>query len=147
MRFLRRLCSRQEADKSKLGEYEERYMNILIIIILAAVAAWAIWRTVQRQKKGSACCGEHEETVKKINVTDRNKGNYPYTATLQIGGMTCDNCARRVENALNSLEGTWAIVSISDHKAKVLSKTKPDETAMRAAVRGAGYVVTGYEQG
>ena len=63
---------------------------------------------------------------------------------LRIGGMTCENCARKVENALNRLDGTWAIVSISGGSAKVLSKTPPDEAAIREAVRGAGYVVTDY---
>ena len=58
--------------------------------------------------------------------------------------MTCENCARKVENALNRLDGTWAIVSISGGSAKVLSKTPPDEAAIREAVRGAGYVVTDY---
>ena len=55
-----------------------------------------------------------------------------------------ENCARKVENALNRLDGTWAIVSISGGSAKVLSKTPPDEAAIREAVRGAGYVVTDY---
>ena len=57
--------------------------------------------------------------------------------------MTCENCARKVENALNLLDGTWAVVSISGGSAKVLSKTPLDEAALREAVRGAGYVVTG----
>ena len=32
----------------------------------------------------------------------------PYTAVLQVDGMTCSNCVRRVENALNRLDGVWA---------------------------------------
>ena len=94
-----------------------------------------------QRKRG--CCGEHESAEKKVTVSDRNKAHYPYAVLLQIGGMTCENCARKVENALNLLDGTWAVVSISGGSAKVLSKTPPDEAALREAVRGAGYVVTG----
>lgn len=55
--------------------------------------------------------------------------------------MTCDQCARRVENALNELEGVWAKVDISGCKAHVLSKQEPDLSLYRDAVRRAGYVV------
>jgi copper chaperone CopZ len=55
--------------------------------------------------------------------------------------MTCDNCAARVENALNSLEGIWASVRIDTGKARILSKETVDERKIREAVRGAGYGV------
>ncbi|MBQ8953570.1 MAG: heavy-metal-associated domain-containing protein, partial [Clostridia bacterium] len=61
-------------------------------------------------------------------------------------GMTCENCARRVENALNALEGVWATVRIDTHTARVRCKTEPDEAALRGAVTGAGYVVNGFTE-
>ena len=118
-------------------------MNLVLIIILILIIAWAAWRTVLRSRKGGGCCGEHETAAKKTVISDRNPSHYPYTVTLAIGGMTCENCARKVENALNRLDGTWASVSISDHTAKVRCKKQPDETTLRTAVREAGYVVTG----
>ena len=117
-------------------------MNLVLIIILILIIAWAAWRTVLRSRKGGGCCGEHETAAKKTVISDRNPSHYPYTVTLAIGGMTCENCARKVENALNRLDGTWASVSISDHTAKVRCKKQPDETTLRTAVREAGYVVT-----
>ena len=119
-------------------------LNAVLIAALLLLAAWALRRTLIRSRKGGGCCGEHESAEKKVTVSDRNKAHYPYAVLLQIGGMTCENCARKVENALNRLDGTWAIVSISGGSAKVLSKTPPDEAAIREAVRGAGYVVTDY---
>ena len=117
-------------------------LNAVLIAALLLLAAWALRRTLIRSRKGGGCCGEHESAEKKVTVSDRNKTHYPYAVLLQIGGMTCENCARKVENALNLLDGTWAVVSISGGSAKVLSKTPPDEAALREAVRGAGYVVT-----
>ncbi len=119
-------------------------MNVLIVIILAAVIGWAVYHTIRKSKKGGGCCGEHEETEKRVKVKDRNVRNYPYTAELKIGGMTCDNCARRVENALNGLEDTWATVWIDSSKAVVRTKNTPDEEQIRETVRQAGYVVTEY---
>ena len=117
-------------------------MNAVLIILLVFLIAWAGWRTVQKMQRGGGCCGEHEAAEKRAAVADRNKNHYPYKVSLQIGGMTCENCARKVENALNRLDGTWAKVSISSHTAEVLCKSEPDEAALREAVRKAGYVVT-----
>ena len=120
-------------------------MNVLIVIILAAVIGWAVFHTIQKSKKGGGCCGEHEETEKRIKVKDRNVRNYPYTTELTVGGMTCDNCARRVENALNGMKDTWAVVRIDNSRAVVRTKDIPDEKQIRETVRQAGYVVTGYK--
>ena len=81
-----------------------------------------------------------EEVKAFVNAVNR----YPYEMDLQIGGMTCENCARRTENALNAMEGVWAHVSIEKHSANVLCKMEPDETKIREAVRQAGYIVSAY---
>lgn len=117
--------------------------TIVIVCALAALVVWAVWRSVQRARKGSDCCGEHEQTVARTGARDADRRHYAYETQLEIGGMTCDNCARKAENALNALEGTWATVSISDHVARVRTKVPADGRALREAVRQAGYVVMG----
>ena len=91
-------------------------LNAVLAAALLLLGAWALRRTLVRSRKGGGCCGEHESAEKKVTVSDRNKAHYPYAV----------------------------IVSISGGSAKVLSKTPPDEAAIREAVRGAGYVVTDY---
>ena len=120
-------------------------MNDLLIALLAVVIVWAVYHTVKKYRKGSGCCGEHQAMEKKVRVTDRIPSHYPYLAALKIGGMTCENCSRRVENALNRMDGIWATVSLSGGTAVVRSKTPPDETMIREAVRKAGYVVMEYK--
>ena len=120
-------------------------MEIVLTVILAAAVAWAIVHTVQKSRKGGDCCGDREETVKRVPVGDRNKAHYPYTAELTVEGMTCENCARRVENALNTLDGVWAKVDIGSHRATVRLKGPPEEIELRRAVHDAGYVVTGIQ--
>ena len=115
--------------------------NALIIAGLIALAAWAIAHTVKKAQKGGGCCGEHDQAPAKVQAADHNRRHYPYEITLRIGGMTCDNCARRVENALNGLDGVWARVRVDDHQAYVRCKQPPDVDALSEAVRQAGYVV------
>ena len=116
-------------------------MKILLPLALALLLVWAVRTTVRRSRKGGGCCGEHEETVKRASVSDRNRAHYPYETVLRIGGMTCDNCARKVENALNALPGTSAKVRIDTKTAIVRTKEAPDEALLRTAVSDAGYVV------
>lgn len=116
--------------------------NAILIVILAAAIVAAGWVALRRLRRGSACCGEHEAAPKRTGPALRDKSRYPYAATLKIGGMTCENCARRVENALNALDGTWAKVRIDTRAAEVRTLNPPDEAALRDAVRKAGYVVS-----
>lgn len=60
---------------------------------------------------------------------------------MTIDGMTCSNCSRRVENALNSLDGVWAKVDLGERKADVRLKQAPDNDALRHAVQDVGYTV------
>lgn len=113
---------------------------LVVAIVVAVVAAVVVAR--RRARQGSACCGEREAAPARVRVRDRNASHYPYQTELKIGGMTCETCAIKVENALNGLPGTWASVNIGSHAARVRTKDAPDVDALRTAVREAGYVVT-----
>ena len=114
---------------------------ILLTICVAAGIAAAAAATARRFRQGGGCCGSHEAAVRKTGAPRRRRGQYPWETRLTIGGMTCDNCARKVENALNGVPGTWAKVSISDSIARVRSEEKPDAQSLKQAVREAGYTV------
>lgn len=139
--MFRVLCGMPSGTFSTRKEVGSPVENIIIILLLAILTLWAICRVIVKAKKGGGCCGEHEEAVRRTGVKDRNKKHYPYRLTLLIGGMTCENCARRVENALNALPDTWANVDIGNKKATVFLKQKPDESQLRGAVASAGYVI------
>ncbi len=117
-------------------------MDKYLIAGLVILAAAAVYLIVRRAKRGSACCGTPSETVRRISVKDKNKAHYPFTAELSVSGMMCENCARKVENALNGLEGIWAKADLGKHTATVRCQSEPDTNTLREAVREAGYVVT-----
>ena len=116
-------------------------VNIIIVLIVAAIVVFGSISYIKKLKKGGDCCPEHEEATKSVKVKDRDKSHYPYEAKLAIDGMSCNNCVRNVENALNALDGTWATVSLEDNMATVLLKNPPDIEKLSKAVADAGYMV------
>ena len=113
----------------------------IIICVLALICGYSIWAYVKKLRYGGGCCGEHDAPEKKVAVTDKDKANYPYTVVLSIDGMTCSNCVRRVENALNRLDGVWAQVDLEKRQATVRMKQQLTEDQLRQTVRQIGYTV------
>lgn len=115
-------------------------VTALVALGLAVVVAWAVRKIVRKARRGGGCCGEHEDAVRGVAVKDRDRSRYPHAVDLKISGMTCSNCARRVEGALNSLDGTWASVDKNADTAHVLLKQEPDVALLCAAVARVGYL-------
>lgn len=114
----------------------------IICVILVLICIYAVRSYVKKLRQGGGCCGEHEAAEKKVKVSDKDKSHYPYTVILAIDGMTCSNCVRRVENALNRLEGVWATAELTDKgNAIVRMKQEVSEAELRQAVRNQGYTV------
>lgn len=112
----------------------------VICVMLAVICIFSVKK--YRKKLTSGCCGAGGEgTVKKRRVSDRNKAHYPYTKILKIDGMSCGNCANRVENALNALDGVWASVDLGSQEALVRMKQPMDPELLKNAVRKQGYTV------
>ncbi len=112
----------------------------VICVILAVICIFSVKK--YRKKLTSGCCGAGGEgTVKKRRVSDRNKAHYPYTKILKIDGMSCGNCANRVENALNALDGVWASVDLGSQEALVRMKQPTAPELLKNAVRKQGYTV------
>lgn len=111
--------------------------NGIIILVLVIIAFFAVKSYMKKLTHG--CCGGGGDAPCRIKVADKNKNNYPYEIKLKIEGMSCQNCAVRVENALNSQPGVWAQVNLSSKQALVRMK-QPVETALLCSVVAkAGY--------
>ena len=115
--------------------------TIIVLLVLAIIVLCAILSIRKRIKYGSACCGTHDAAPKKIRVSDKNKSHYPYTYTLTVDGMHCSNCARRVENALNSKEGLWATVKLENNTVLLRSKNLIEWDELSTVISKAGYTL------
>ena len=121
-------------------------MTTIIVICAILLVAFAIYGTVRkaRGKAKSSCCGGPEvKTVKKVEDTDES--HYPYRYELGIEGMHCSNCARTVENAINSMNGIWAGVELGRNRAIVRAKQEMTEDDFTKALQNTSYAVTAFE--
>lgn len=114
-------------------------MQILIIFLIILIILSAIIMTVRKFRRGGGCCGEHEAEIR-IRRKKFSRKDYPFRTELRIQGMTCINCARRVETALNELDGIQARVDLNSGKAKIFSATPPDEALLCSVIAKAGYL-------
>lgn len=111
----------------------------ILLLVILVLCVFAGRKMIAAFTGKGGCHGGGGSATKHVKVADTNESHYPYSQDIQVGGMTCDSCARNVENALNSLEGTWASVDLASGTAHVLSKAPLDPVAIRDAVVGAGY--------
>ena len=114
--------------------------NVIIVLILVVAVVYGIYNSVHHLNHGGGCCGEHDAPARKVKAADTNKSHYPHRLVMGVDGMTCQNCQRHVENALNILPDTLAEVDLSAQKVAVWTKADADEDAIRQAIRDAGYL-------
>ncbi len=116
--------------------------NYLIMAALVVVVALALKSSLKHFRGGGCCCGGGDVPVK---ATKKGITSPVSEKILIIGGMSCANCAARVQSALNSLDGVAAEVSLEKNSARVkLARSVPDDV-LRAAVVRAGYEVVSVE--
>ena len=124
----------------------ENMNKIMLAVAVFMLLSLGFYLIRKKSVKGGGCCGEQEGPVKRVKVKDRNKAHYPFTVKMHVEGMVCENCARKVENALNILDGVWADVDITTHAATVRSKAPAEEKQLKKAVASAGYYVSEYRE-
>lgn len=112
-------------------------INAIVILILILGIIFGIQSFLKRAS-GKSCCSSGDSEVK-IEPADKNRSDYKFRAYVRIEGMTCKNCARRIENALNSIDGVWAKVNLRKKAADVLLKKYTTAEVITDAVEGAGY--------
>ncbi len=116
--------------------------TVIICIVIAVCAVFAGRRAVRNFSGDGSCCGgKSKKKVRRVNVSDKDEANYPYTTDIPVGGMTCAKCVSAVENTLNAFDGVWARVDLEAKNAHVLSKQPLDKEAVSDAIREAGYYV------
>lgn len=115
--------------------------NIIIILILLVIVVLALGSIKKRIQYGSSCCGTHDAPPSKIKVRDKNKSHYPFVYIINVDGMVCSNCERRVENALNSKEGLWAKVNLEKKNVTVRAKAEVKKEEFSHIISDAGYTM------
>lgn len=136
-------------DVSSRGrrEHAMKPIDIVLVLVVIAILLVAIRRFVGTATGTRDCCSGAKKTAgkqfKARKIEDTDESHYPYQADLEIGGMSCEHCVDSVTRALDSIDGTWATVSIAGGRAHVRSKSPIDKEAYRKVVEEAGYRLVG----
>lgn len=97
------------------------------------------------KKLAHGCCGAGGDKERKLTKTV-DLAEYKYHYSVKISGMTCKNCAVRIENAFNRQEGIFARVNFKSGCAEVSAKEPLTEIVIRQTVVGLGYSVEEIKQ-
>lgn len=116
-------------------------VTILIVLVIAVVAFITIRNYRKQLKEGCCGAGGDDGPGAKVEPKDTNKANYPYIADVKIEGMHCDNCVRKVENAVNRIDGAWADVDLASNSAKILLKDPKLEKQIKMAIANNDFLV------
>ena len=111
---------------------------MLIVVCFIAVRTYV-------KKLAHGCCGAGGDKERKIAETaDLSDCKYRYT--VKIGGMTCKNCAARIENTFNRQEGIFAQADYKSGIAEISAKEALPEIVVRQRIVGLGYSVEEIKQ-
>lgn len=112
----------------------------IVVIVLAVIVIFSVKSSVRHMRGEGGCCGGSapEKKVKpaKLKMVFATK-------MISIEGMHCENCSRRIENALNSLEFVNAKVSLGKKNAVVKLGMDVEDDLLKETVEKLGYEVTG----
>ena len=117
--------------------------NYIIIGIVIVIVYFAVRSVIKRGKNG--CCGGGSCSVHEVKAEDQDRSHYPFKAVVTVEDMHCENCKKKVENALNAISGVWATVDLSSHTAEVRMKEEHSEEELREHINKAGYGVSKVE--
>lgn len=114
----------------------------IICILLIVIAIFSIKSYMKKLSHG--CCGGGD-TERKVKVSDKNISHYPYHKKIQIEGMTCKNCAMRIENAFNNEDGCYAIVHLKQKNADLYLKNSCTDEEIEQLIQKIGYQAIGIQ--
>lgn len=134
--------ARRFAETTMGGEF----VTAALCAALVVVAVLGV-RSYVKKLKGGCCGGGVEPQIKKVRVRDKNRAHYPYVVCMNVDGMSCTNCARRLENALMALDGVWAEADFHSGKVDVRMKKRIADEQLQKRVADTGYTVLGIKEG
>ena len=82
----------------------------IIIAVILVICVFGIKSCFKRLASGGGADGK--TYIKKVKVTGNSRLHYDCCLMFEVGGMVCANCARRIKNALNILDGVCAAADL-----------------------------------
>ena len=110
--------------------------NLIIILVVVLAVGYGIYATLRHFRGQGGCCGggEYRPGKKRLKVVIKQR-------EFHIQGMHCDNCKRRVEEAVNDLVGVAGRVNLKKGLLTVYYAKDVEDQVIRAKIERLGYRV------
>ena len=105
----------------------------IIVGVLAAYIVYACIKSKNRIKNG--CCGGGSQRVE-IEV---DESAYQHHSRYHIKGMHCENCASKIETALNKSTDMAAVINLKKNTLDIYTNHDFDERELIRTVERLGY--------
>ena len=115
-------------------------VTALIVLVIIMICVFSIKSYIR--KIGRGCCGGSE---KRVRVKDKNAAHYPYHVICDTQGMHCSQCARRIENALNAINGVYAKANYKNGQVDIRTKKEVSDTKISSVISSLGYTVNDFK--
>ena len=111
--------------------------SYIIIGILAVIVVLAVISSIKHFKGEGGCCGggSYKPKCKKLS-------GIKYTKQFKVGGMHCEHCKRRVEEAVNDIKGIAGRVDLKKGELTVSYAEDVADEIIKSKIERAGYTVT-----
>ena len=121
--------------------------DAIIILVVVRIMIFALKVSIKHCKGEDTSCVGVSGSVKTKKAKKKTlDGPVVGRRTIRISGMHCQNCVNSVTNALNSIDGVSAEVSLKDNCAEVSCDRPVDDIDLKQAVEKAGFEVVGISQ-
>ena len=114
----------------------------IILILLILICIFSVKSYIKKLAHG--CCGTGDD--EKSSEIKAALSEYKYKYTVKVGGMSCKNCAAKIENVFNRKDGLYAKADFENGTAEIYSNAEVSEFTVRQTVVGLGYSVEGIEK-
>ncbi len=110
----------------------------IIIILLSLICVFSIKSYMKKLAHG--CCGTGTDEKQQPDIPSSSPSEYTHQYIVQIGGMTCKNCAMRIQNAFTR-KGLHTVVDHKSGIATIHADAAVSDFAIRQTIIGLGYSV------
>ena len=108
-----------------------------VLLAVLVIAVFIVVRTkIKRVGIKRTCCGGHEKEKRQEKILEEKPIR---EITVHIADLCCEDCAIRVENAFNRLDGVSAKACHHEKRAVLLISKELTEAEIRAVVSACGF--------
>lgn len=94
--------------------------NVITVIAVLLLVLIISLPLIKKMKSGETCCG-----TEKVKVRHKKLKNPVGSYKLSIDGMHCQNCVKRITEAVNNIDGLSCRVSLEKKEAVISYEEKP----------------------